>query len=257
VNRALVALGVALLALVVALGFWDWISGYARRFVTAAPSPVSPSDVTPGPSIPPPIAPGQLAGLFGVSAEQPTSWGRVSLRTVRVADLVLPSGRINGADAFLIDGAGWLATLPAGRYSVELLLAAADGDERVAAARVVLPVRGPVTWQLALLPGQDPAVLGPGEFFGYGVDSGTGSFFSPEAAEHLDDAYADRLLDQLAEHQQTTWAWANVQVDAASGANVVAFSSGFGDGAYPSFVGLATDGRTVGLMTDFGLLDSP
>jgi Protein of unknown function (DUF4241) len=47
-----------------------------------------------------------------------------------------------------------------------------------------------------------------------------------------------------------------VDVDPGSGTNVVAFSSGFGDGAYPSFVGLDRDGRPAVVLTDFGVLDA-
>jgi hypothetical protein len=43
--------------------------------------------------------------------------------------------------------------------------------------------------------------------------------------------------------------------DAAYEENVVCFSSGWGDGHYPSFFGLASDGRPHVLLTDFLLLN--
>ena len=46
-----------------------------------------------------------------------------------------------------------------------------------------------------------------------------------------------------------------VTVDPASGANVIGFSSGFGDGAYPSWFGLDANGDPLVLLTDFGILE--
>ena len=48
----------------------------------------------------------------------------------------------------------------------------------------------PVRWEMAVWPGQDPTELEADQFFGYGVDSGTGSFL---------DADQDRYLDRLKE----------------------------------------------------------
>jgi hypothetical protein len=43
-------------------------------------------------------------------------------------------------------------------------------------------------------------------------------------------------------------------LDPETGANIVAFSSGDGDGCYASYFGLAADGSAACLVTDFGLL---
>jgi hypothetical protein len=43
-------------------------------------------------------------------------------------------------------------------------------------------------------------------------------------------------------------------LDAETGANIVAFPSGEGDGCYASYFGLAADGSAACLVTDFGLL---
>jgi hypothetical protein len=47
--------------------------------------------------------------------------------------------------------------------------------------------------------------------------------------------------------------WSAV-LDPETGANIVCFMSGEGDGSYASYFGLATDGALVCLVTDFGLL---
>ena len=38
---------------------------------------------------------------------------------------------------------------------------------------------------------------------------------------------------------------------------MVAFASGFGDGAYASYAGFSGDGQVVVVVTDFGILDAP
>lgn len=51
-------------------------------------------------------------------------------------------------------------------------------------------------------------------------------------------------------------AWANVQVGDRTDANVIAFSSGYGDGAYASYWGYDAAGNLVSLVTDFSLFPS-
>jgi hypothetical protein len=152
-----------------------------------------------------------------------------------------------------------------GRHPVLLLSSARDpelpGD--AAAAMIRAAPGDPVSWELALLAGQDPSTLQPGEYFGYGVDSGTGCFASSEAVGVLTggdfDEYGDRVHDAMFPSDDVaTWkSSVNVVVDPASGANVIGFSSGFGDGAYPSYFGLDADGEPVVLLTDFGILEAP
>lgn len=50
--------------------------------------------------------------------------------------------------------------------------------------------------------------------------------------------------------------WANVQVSDRTKANIVAFSSGCGDGAYASYWGYDSAGNLVSLVTDFSLFPS-
>jgi Protein of unknown function (DUF4241) len=52
---------------------------------------------------------------------------------------------------------------------------------RGAAAKLTIRDEPPVTWELALRPGEDPATLQPDEFFGFGVDSGKGCFLDASA----------------------------------------------------------------------------
>jgi hypothetical protein len=121
----------------------------------------------------------------------------------------------------------------------------------VAAARLTVRDEPVASWELALRPDQDPRLLGDGEFFGFGVDAGMGCFVDAEAAEALagiveetyEDAFEDLLSDQAVEVS-----------DPATGANLIAFPSGWGDGAYPTWIGRTTDGEVACFVADMLVL---
>jgi hypothetical protein len=187
----------------------------------------------------------------------------VSISVEEAAPVVLPSGKLVATDGFLVDGSAFTFDVPPGRHPVSILRVDFDDrDKRVAAALVRFADHAPTSWELALVPGQDPGILGPDEIFGYGVDSGTGSFTSPEAvaaikAEADYDAYADEMMSAMPASAEAYELSGQVVVDPETGANVVAFGSGFGDGSYASYVGRDGDGVVVAVLTDFGVLDAP
>jgi hypothetical protein len=138
-------------------------------------------------------------------------------------------------------------------------------------------------WEMALLPNQDPSALPPGESYGYGVDSGKGCFLDARTMEKLEperQLYSQRnqrlwdeprlinldAIQQLrtpffrrldAETIEAGRDWADLVVDPETGANLVVFSSGYGDGGYPSYWGLDSGGEVSCLVTDFGILLTP
>ena len=109
---------------------------------------------------------------------------------------------------------------------------------------------------MALTAGQSLDDLPEGDFHGYGVDSGTGCFVDVDTVRLFDEADADQLIAELAKTYVHTWSWANLVVNPATGGNLAAFSSGFGDGGYPSYFGYDGSGCLVCLVTDFGLFNS-
>jgi hypothetical protein len=218
---------------------------------------------SPEASIPPRMATADLYAAFEASGAGISFGTPTTLSTVRAGDLVLPTGRVVAADVFFFQTEPFIRTLPAGRYPVQLLMSARDpsvaGD--VAAAMIRAAPGDPVSWELAIVPGQDPTTLKADEFFGYGVDSGTGCFASAEAVAVLTanrfDAYADRVQQGMFPSDGVYNASVDVTVDPVTGVNVIGFASGFGDGAYPSWFGLDSGGDPLVLLTDFGILDAP
>lgn len=177
-------------------------------------------------------------------------------------DLVMTTGRIVACDPFVCpETEPFTVTAQPGQYPVLLSIAhLANGDKRVAYAMLRFEDRPTARWEMALLPDQNPNDLKDDEWFCYGVDSGTGCFMDAETAAELmraegdNSGLAQRLDDEMAKSYQYTWSWANVSLDAADGANVIVFSSGWGDGCYPSYFGYDAAGHVVCLVTDFHVL---
>ena len=100
----------------------------------------------------------------------------------------------------------------------------------------------------------DPATLQPGHMFGYPVDSGTGCFMDHSAGQVLFakmNAEPDYFKFMMAEMDKTyrhTWSWLNLPM---GDANVIAFSSGDGDGLYGTYAGLNAEQQVVAVVTEF------
>jgi len=214
------------------------------------------------PPAPPRMTPAELYAMFTDPSSARSFGMPVTLSVDDAGVLFLPTGGLVASDAFIMDGLPFTLDVPAGRHAVSVLRSDFDdGDRRIAAAIVRFAPGDPVRWELAVVPGQDPAVLRPDEIFGYGVDSGTGAFASREAVALLKDearytAFSQTLLAAMPAKAVSDAMTASVVVDDRTDANVVAFASGFGDGSYPSYAGFDSDRIAVLVLTDFGVLDA-
>jgi hypothetical protein len=111
-----------------------------------------------------------------------------------VGVVAAPSGQIVGCDP-LTDAHGaapFIATVPPGRYELRAWVAqihqdAGGPDVRTAALQLVVSDQPTVRWDPALTEGQNPAELGPDEFFGYPVDAGVGTLADVVAVRALAD----------------------------------------------------------------------
>lgn len=198
------------------------------------------------------------------------SWGNpLVLRTVPIGNLVIVSGALVACDAIIACGTAAFATyVPLGAYPVVLSVAThVNGATSVACAMVSFAPGTAVRWQMATFAGQDDTTLAPGESFGYSVDSGTGCFMdaacllavlSEDVVGRPDEALVEeeekRMAAILEQMRRTNPGWANVVLDQATGANIVAFNSGDGDGVYTSYFGYDPQDRLVCLVTDFEVL---
>jgi hypothetical protein len=193
----------------------------------------------------------------------------ITFTTVEVGELVLTSGKLVACDPLtLADSAPFTINLEAGSYPVLLSIAHIKKNDNqqeshaVAYAMIRLSdeTQEPLTWQMATHLGETPSSLREEEFFGYSVDSGSGSFMDSDVASMIDDSiYAEdeeeiliyQLQNLLEDHQMYTCSWANMCVDRRLGANVIAFSSGWGDGVYPTYIGIDRERKIISVVTDF------
>jgi hypothetical protein len=184
----------------------------------------------------------------------------VRMRCREIGAIHLPTGYIVACDPFSeIHVRPFSRRVDPGSYDVFLAIADYGRDQRIAAAMILLaPDASPRRWELA---GEKDA--GPQSGFGYAVNSGRGCFLDRRIARILLrkaergrlDRYQQRIESQLDEHSRPTWSWANAVLDEETGGNIVAFTTGVGDGSYPSFLGFDDTDRLICLATDFGLLD--
>lgn len=188
-----------------------------------------------------------------------------------IGEIELSSGQIIACDPFnlfsLFNEKPFLKSVTPGTYPVllNIIRYKQDGDERVAYAMIRFSNKKCVKWELALIKGQDVAKLKDNEFFGYGVDSGTGCFMDKESMDFLiayekeqlkinPDYYLyEEVQEQFDKEYKHTRSW--LVTSFKEKASIAMFSSGFGDGAYPSFWGLDENGDIVCLVTDFLLTE--
>jgi hypothetical protein len=191
--------------------------------------------------------------------------------------LRITSGRIVATDPLVqLDRAPFARAIEPGTYPV--WLAIDTGQDAVGFALLRLGEARPVRWEPA----------DPGR--GYGVDTGIGCFADAASAttiaereraevaraaevvsRRIDPADYDRWHDELQRESSRVPSLLDVMnaqglsaphpravhvcVDPDTGANLVAFRSGIGDGVYASYFGLDARGAVVALVTDFKLAD--
>ncbi|TCR18793.1 DUF4241 domain-containing protein [Streptomyces sp. BK205] len=187
-------------------------------------------------------------------------------------ELDLPTGQVVASDPFVYLGSGDIApftvSVPPGRYRVEAAVATLSRPDeppadrphlRVAAARLVIRTEPTTTWELALRPDQDPAELGDDEFYGYGVDAGTGCFYDAAAEEAFPEVQEDEDEGPLWDaFENSDWSPGPHLVRSPStGHTLVAFTSGWGDGFYPTWIGRSASGEVTCFLTDFFVAPDP
>ena len=204
-----------------------------------------------------------LAAHADAFASGETTWqgNAVTFAVHEIGRLNVSSGRIAASDPLVAPNPlPFTRPVPVGTYPVSIAVASVAGDERVAYAQVALAEGAPVAWEMAVTGPADLIGLAEDGFFGYGVDSGTGCFMDPVAGELLEARYAQEenyafeLIDEMRLTYRDTRSWLVVEPQPGRPENVVFFSTGWGDGTYPTFFGLSASDRVVLIVSDFLLL---
>ncbi len=183
-----------------------------------------------------------------------------SIEVQELGMLNLPTGKIVANDPFTAyEDVSFKETVEAGQYPVYVYIHNIDDDKRVAFAEIRFNENKPVSFEIALAENEteeDLKELEDEQFLGYGVDSGTGGFMDEatyKILENWEESF-EALEDELEETYVDTYSTANVAFPETDN-NIVAFSSGFGDGAYPTYWGFDEAGNRCCLITDFITVD--
>jgi hypothetical protein len=96
--------------------------------------------------------------------------------------------------------------------------------------------------------------VGDREFFGFGVDAGTAAFLDAAALTAMIGLVTDAWVAFVERHGGNLYrqqqAKAAKVIDPTSGANLIAFESGWGDGAYPTWIGRTAAGEVACFVAD-------
>lgn len=179
-------------------------------------------------------------------------------RSHLIGDIKLVSGRLVACDPFVSCDAAFTKPVPIGTFPLTLAIAGIGEDERIGYAKITFAPGRIESWELAVVDGLDVSTLKKGEFFGYGVDSGTGGFMDAETLQAYEtlrrtegESFDQRLFAELDKTYRHTRSWYLLQTDKGT---VAIFSSGYGDGAYPTYRCYDKAGKLVAVITDFGLV---
>ncbi|GAA3118303.1 hypothetical protein GCM10010521_02430 [Streptomyces rameus] len=100
--------------------------------------------------------------------------------------------------------------------------------------------------EMTLRPDEDLGLLGEGQFYGVGVDTGTAAFMDATRTvieDQLDEVLFIPLDSRFSVELPST----------ESEPNLIAFRAGQGDGSYPVWIGRTDDGQVVCVVVDFQL----
>lgn len=251
-------------------GAWEWTLPFVtdgqfpdtlREAPEANPTPLATAFATANWQPPSPMRPRHLDGTFtpGTRFSPPYDGDAGPYVVQRVIDagvLRLPTGRVVACDpGWRAPGKPFTVAVPPGDYRTQIATAAYASQyedtplhiEEYTAARVLISEKPTVAWELALRPGEDPRTLRDGEFYGFGVDSGTGCFVDAAAAPRFMGRGNTLLLDDNPDGVL-------VREDPETGGNIIVYPSGMGDGTYPVWIGRDTDGEVTCLVADMLIL---
>jgi hypothetical protein len=200
--------------------------------------------------------------------------GDINLSVFEPGILNVTSGKIVVCDPLVClgDSEPYNIKIESGKYPVKIVIASNEEiGERYAFAKLEIDKNKAIKWNLAITEALIKKVheLKNGEYFGFPVDAGLGSFCDfdtqilyskyvnsflankPDA--NMYDDYFAALFKKNAKNQNDSndiGDWLNYYVPDTEN-NVIMFHSGFGDGYYPAYWGYDENGKIVSLVIDF------
>lgn len=183
------------------------------------------------------------------------------LEHVLLGTLHLPGGELAAGDPYVMGAEPLIFSRRLGADVVEVVATVA-GDERMATLLLLAGSNPVCGWAMATSADDDVCDLAAEDYRGYPVDSGTGALGSPAAMRRVGQALADdagRMRDPLSAtiHAQMGTCSAMIASPDEGLVAVAICSSGWGDGDYPTWLGLDDTGAVMVALTDFLLTSDP
>lgn len=177
--------------------------------------------------------------------------------SVDIGKINIESGKIIACDPIIMrDMKPFVQAFPIGQFPVHLAIAKFHNDERVGFSRIYFSNKPVVKWEFALQKGQEQVLIFGDTFYSYSVDGGIGLFLDEKANIEFvkDDSQSvlDEIFKEMDKHTHVSWQFGLCKLNDH---NLVAFSTGFGDGHYATYVGYDDNGQPCRLLTDFGMVD--
>ena len=178
-----------------------------------------------------PVAPEYLE----IALNESCLLGDLQVSHCRAGKLQLPTGQLIACDPLIeLTRPPFETRLPQGAFRVTLSIAQFESEERVAFATIHLQDSNPVR-RKALNNSQAAGKNPKTKELGYPVDSAIGCFVDAVAVEtFLREGGNGFDFDQLNMTNIGCWSWGNTSF---GDANLISFTSGYGDGSYITYAG--------------------
>ncbi len=193
-------------------------------------------------------------------------------------DIDCPTGRLVACDpcTAMENAKPFIQSIPAGRYPLTMAVSVSRNlGSYYVCAKLSVSETKPVRYELGMCGGENlDALLKDDDFFGFSVDAGMATLTDEhtqkafisywkkrEAEEEGIDPYNDLFADLLEEnagqypqYQSSDGDWCAWTVPETN-CRLVVFTSGLGDGVYPTYFGYDANGQVCGVYVPFIDLD--
>lgn len=173
-----------------------------------------------------------------------------SIEASEWSSLCTPSGQLIASDALApCWGKRFSRKVKPGTYPV--LLARDEKKGASVALMVRFSRRRVVEWEVPKVVGESPGPFPDNQHVCFGVDSGMAGVFDAAAAPATyDEEWSNRFVKEYSASK-------SLELDPKTGAGMTWCFPGLGDGAYPCYWGLDSNGEPVCLVLDFWILVEP
>ena len=198
----------------------------------------------------------ETAFIHGTSIKSKSA--TMNLYGITIGKIKIVSGRIVICDPLHSDeyGIPFNQLFPIGEFPVQLSIAKVDNEETIAFARINFSDEPVEKWKLALQEGQEDLPVGGEEMHGYSVDGGVAVVIDDEANKLIlkeKPALLDPdLFKEMEKHYHQNWKYSMLNFNKY---NMAAFSTGFGDGFFASYIGFDAKGNPCRLLTDLNVVN--